>query len=147
MSINNGTFEIVIAGRELEDGDVAVMMVEAGGSENAFYYYDDGAKKVTEEVLGDALQACKVWIKESIALQRQLVASVIATHGPIEPMKWTPVLDYTPEIFGNPHGTYAEYTPVPAGIVAKKPKNLSFAEAAAINGLDNNHDNHSLILR
>ena len=30
------------------------------------------------------------------------------------------------------HGTYAEYTPVPAGIVAKKPKNLSFAEAAAI---------------
>ena len=95
----NGTFEIVIAGRELEDGDVAVMMVEAGGSENAFYYYDDGAKKVTEEVLGDALQACKVWIKESIALQRQLVASVIATHGPIEPMSWTPVLDYTSEIF------------------------------------------------
>ena len=94
-----GTFEIVIAGRELEDGDVAVMMVEAGGSENAFYYYDDGAKKVTEEVLGDALQACKVWIKESIALQRQLVASVIATHGAIEPMSWTPVLDYTPEIF------------------------------------------------
>ena len=75
------------------------MMVEAGGSENAFYYYEDGAKKVTEEVLAEALEACKVWIKESIALQRQLVASVIATHGPIEPMSWTPVLDYTPEIF------------------------------------------------
>ena len=95
----NGTFELVIAGRELDDGDVAVMMVEAGGSENAFYYYDDGAKKVTEEVLADGLEACKVWIKESIALQRQLVASVIATNGPIEPMTWTPVLDYTPEIF------------------------------------------------
>ncbi len=73
-----GTFELVIAGRELDNGDVAVMMVEAGGSENAFYYYDDGAKKVTEEVLADGLEACKVWIKESIALQRQLVASVIA---------------------------------------------------------------------
>jgi polyribonucleotide nucleotidyltransferase len=96
---DNGTFELVVAGRELDDGDVAVMMVEAGGSENAFYYYDEGAKKVTEEVLGDGLQACKVWIKESIALQRQLLASVIATHGPIEEMKWTPVLDYTPEIF------------------------------------------------
>ncbi|WP_051062830.1 polyribonucleotide nucleotidyltransferase [Ilumatobacter nonamiensis] len=95
----NGTFELVVAGRELDDGDVAVMMVEAGGSENAFYYYDDGAKKVTEEVLGDGLQACKVWIKESIALQRQLLASVIATNGPIEEMSWTPVLDYTPEIF------------------------------------------------
>ncbi len=95
----NGTFELVVAGRELDSGDVAVMMVEAGGSENAFYYYDDGAKKVTEEVLADGLEACKVWIKESIALQRQLVASVIATDGPIEQMKWTPVLDYTPEIF------------------------------------------------
>ncbi len=96
----NGTFELVVAGRELDNGDVAVMMVEAGGSENAFYYYDDGAKKVTEEVLADGLDACKVWIKESIALQRQLVASVIATDGPIEQMKWTPVLDYTPEVFG-----------------------------------------------
>ncbi len=95
----NGTFEIVIAGRELADGDVAVMMVEAGGSENAFYYYEEGAKKVTEEVLGDALQACKVWIKESIALQRELLAKVIEANGPIEEMKWTPVLDYTPEVF------------------------------------------------
>ncbi len=94
-----GTFELVVAGRELDNGDVAVMMVEAGGSENAFYYYDDGAKKVTEEVLADGLDACKVWIKESIALQRQLVASVIATDGPIQTMKFTPVLDYTPEIF------------------------------------------------
>jgi polyribonucleotide nucleotidyltransferase len=95
---DDGTFELVVAGRELDNGDVAVMMVEAGGSENAFYYYDDGAKKVTEEVLADGLEACKVWIKESIALQRQLVASVIATSGPITPMAWTPVLDYTPEI-------------------------------------------------
>jgi len=96
---DEGTFELVVAGRELDNGDVAVMMVEAGGSENAFYYYEDGAKKVTEEVLADGLEACKVWIKESIALQRQLVASVIATNGPIEPMEWTPVLDYTPEVF------------------------------------------------
>ncbi len=39
---------------------------------------------------------------------------------------------YTPEIFGNPHGSYAEYERVPAAIVARKPRNLSFVEAAAI---------------
>lgn len=39
---------------------------------------------------------------------------------------------YTPEIFGNPHGSYAEYNAVPAAIVARKPKGLSFEEAAAI---------------
>lgn len=127
----NGTFEIVIAGRELEDGDVAVMMVEAGGSENAFYYYDDGAKKVTEEVLGDALQACKVWIKESIALQRQLLASVIATNGPIEPMSWTPVLDYTPEIFDAVEAFSTEAMQPAVKISAKAERNAAVDAVAA----------------
>jgi len=60
-------------------------------------------------------------------------AGVVAKVGPgVKDLKEGDEVYYTPEIFGNPHGTYAEYTPVPAGLVAKKPKNLSFAEAAAI---------------
>ena len=94
-----GTFEIVVAGRELDNGDVAIMMVEAGGSEKSFEYYEAGAPKVNEGVIADGLEASKTWIKESIALQRQLVASVIATKGPITPLEYTPVLDYTPEVF------------------------------------------------
>lgn len=39
---------------------------------------------------------------------------------------------FTPEIFGNRWGTYAEYTVVPAAIVAPKPKGLSHVEAAAV---------------
>jgi NADPH2:quinone reductase len=39
---------------------------------------------------------------------------------------------YTPEIFGNPRGTYAELDAVPASLVARKPAGLSFEEAAAI---------------
>ncbi len=96
---HDGTFELVVAGRELDNGDVAVMMVEAGGTEKSFSYYADGAKVVDEAVLADGLEACKVWIKESIALQRQLVASVIATHGPIEQLEYTPVVDYTDDVF------------------------------------------------
>ncbi|MDX2379349.1 MAG: polyribonucleotide nucleotidyltransferase [Acidimicrobiia bacterium] len=118
-----GTFEIVIAGRELDDGDVAVMMVEAGGSENAFYYYEDGAKKVSEDVLADGLEACKVWIKESIALQRQLVASVIATHGPIEPMSWTPVLDYTPDLYAAVEAFASDKLAPVMSITAKSERN------------------------
>ena len=93
------TFEIVVAGRELDNGDVAVMMVEAGGTEKSFTYYAAGAPKVTEEVIAGGLEVCKQYIKESIKLQRQLVASVIATRGPIEPLKYTPVLDYSDELF------------------------------------------------
>ena len=95
----DGTFEIVVAGRELDNGDVAIMMVEAGGSEKSFEYYEAGAPKVNETVIADGLEASKTWIKESIALQRQLVASVIATKGPITPLSYTPVLDYTDEVF------------------------------------------------
>lgn len=39
---------------------------------------------------------------------------------------------FTPEIFGNPHGSYAEYTVAPAAIVARKPAGLSHEEAAAV---------------
>ena len=127
----NGTFEIVIAGRELDDGDIAVMMVEAGGSENAFYYYADGAKKVTEDVLADGLEACKVWIKESIALQRQLVASVIATNGPIEQMTWTPVLDYTPEVFDAVERVASDKMAPAIRISGKSERNAATDEVAA----------------
>jgi NADPH:quinone reductase len=39
---------------------------------------------------------------------------------------------YTPKLRDNPVGTYSEYNSVEASIISKKPKNLSFEEAAAI---------------
>jgi len=93
------TFELVVAGRELDNGEVAIMMVEAGGTEKSFTYYANGAPKVTEEVIAEGLEVSKKYIKESIKLQRQLVASVIATRGAIEPLKYTPVLDYSDELW------------------------------------------------
>ncbi len=49
------TFELVVAGRALLDERrrVAIMMVEAGGTEKAWQYYEAGAPKVTEEVIAD----------------------------------------------------------------------------------------------
>src|SRR5262245_61820492 len=89
------TFELVVAGRELADGDVAIMMVEAGGTEKAWQYYEDGAPKVSEEVIAAGLEASKVWIKESIALQRDLVKQA----GVREPLEYTPILDYGDDVF------------------------------------------------
>src|SRR5690348_17763706 len=48
---DKSTFEIVVAGRALDNGDVAIMMVEAGGTEAAWDLYQEGAPKVTEETL------------------------------------------------------------------------------------------------
>ena len=125
------TFELVVAGRELDNGDVAIMMVEAGGTEQSFYFYEEGAPKVDEVALAEGLDASKQWIKESIALQRQLVASVIATSGPIEQLPFTPVLDYTPEVFAAVEGCVTAEIGVAVAIAGKAERNAATDAATA----------------
>ncbi|MGA1436560.1 MAG: polyribonucleotide nucleotidyltransferase [Ilumatobacteraceae bacterium] len=125
------TFELVVAGRELDNGAVAIMMVEAGGTEQSFYFYEDGAPKVDEVALAEGLDASKQWIKESIALQRQLVASVIATSGPIEQLPFTPVLDYTPEVFAAVEGCVSAEIGVAVAIAGKAERNAATDAATA----------------
>src|SRR5256885_4635122 len=69
---DESTFELVVAGRKLDNGDVAIMMVEAGGTEKSWELYQAGAPKVTEEGIADGLQESKRWIKASVDLQLQL---------------------------------------------------------------------------
>ena len=125
------TFELVVAGRELDNGDVAVMMVEAGGTAKSFDYYADGAPKVDEDVLAGGLEACKVWIKESIALQRQLVASVIATNGPITPMEYTPSARLRRRRVRRRRAAVASDELAPAVTIAAKAERNAATDAAA----------------
>jgi polyribonucleotide nucleotidyltransferase len=124
------TFELIVAGRELDNGDVAVMMVEAGGTEKSFAFYEEGAPKVDEGVLANGLEACKVWIKESVALQRQLVASVIATHGPVVRMAFTPAVDYTPEVLAAVEGVVGADLAEAIKIAGKAERNAATDAAA-----------------
>ena len=43
------TFQLVVAGRRTDAGEIAVMMVEAGGTEKSWELYEAGAPKVTED--------------------------------------------------------------------------------------------------
>ncbi|MFI5036494.1 MAG: polyribonucleotide nucleotidyltransferase [Acidimicrobiales bacterium] len=95
-------FELVVAGRALSDSveaDVAIMMVEAGGTAGSFERYADGAPKVSEEVLADGLEASKLWIRESINLQRELVAAFVATRGPIPMLEYQVQADYQDDVY------------------------------------------------
>jgi polyribonucleotide nucleotidyltransferase len=127
----NSTFELVVAGRQLDSGDVAIMMVEAGGTAKSFEYYANGAPKVDEAALAGGLEACKVWIKESIALQRQLVASVIATRGPIVPMTYTPQLDYGDDVLAAVTPIATAPLAVAAAIAGKAERNAATDAVAA----------------
>ncbi len=92
---DESTFEMVVAGRLLDSGDVAVMMVEAGGTEKSFQYFGTGAPKVDEAVLASGLEFAKGPIKDAIALQRQLIAAA----GVKPPMEFETAVDYSDEIF------------------------------------------------
>ncbi|WP_426748599.1 zinc-dependent alcohol dehydrogenase family protein [Myxococcus faecalis] len=61
------------------------------------------------------------------------VSGVVEQVGPgVTDFKSGDEVFYTPEIFGNPHGSYAELNLVSASIVARKPASISHEEAAAI---------------
>ena len=77
------TFELIVAGRRLPDGDVAVMMVEAGGTEAAWELYQAGAPHMTEEIITEGLEEAKKWINDSITAQLELVDAWVADRGPI----------------------------------------------------------------
>ena len=92
------TFEMIVAGRQLSNGDIAVMMVEAGGTEKSFSYYAQGAPKVTEEVLASGLEASKQWIDDIIEMQKSLRRLVEEASGPIQPMEYTSTKDCSDEV-------------------------------------------------
>ncbi len=95
----DSTFELVVAGRQLESGDVAIMMVEAGGTTATWRLYQEGATKVTEEVIADGLEEAKTWIRASIDLQKQLVAALVRERGPITPIPFDVHTDYDDDLF------------------------------------------------
>ena len=101
---SESAFEMVVAGRLLDDGDVAVMMVEAGGTEATCDVYEAGAPKVDEAVLADGLEFSKQFIREVIELQKELVATV----GAPEIMAYEVTSDYTPEVFAAVEAASAE---------------------------------------
>ena len=90
----DSAFEMVVAGRINDDGDVAVMMVEAGGTAATWDVYEAGAPKVDEAVLADGLEFSKQYIREIIELQHELVALV----GAPEQMSYTVTTDYSDEV-------------------------------------------------
>lgn len=61
------------------------------------------------------------------------VSGIVDQVGPgVSTFKVGEEVYYTPELIGNPLGSYAEYNVVSASIVAAKPRNISHEQAAAV---------------
>jgi polyribonucleotide nucleotidyltransferase len=126
------TFELVVAGRALterDDTDIAIMMVEAGGTEKSWSYYEDGAPKVTEEVLAEGLEASKTWIRESILLQRQLVADYVTARGAIVPMEFATQTDYADDVWARVEAVGTDLIAKANTVTAKAERNAALDQA------------------
>ncbi len=72
--LEEATFDMVVAGRVLPDGDVAIMMVEAESTEQTWNLVKSGRTAPTEEVVGAGLEASKPFIKALCDAQVELAA-------------------------------------------------------------------------
>ncbi|HEX9625040.1 MAG TPA: polyribonucleotide nucleotidyltransferase, partial [Streptosporangiaceae bacterium] len=91
------TFDMVVAGRVLQDGDVAIMMVEAESTPRTLALIADtasGAVRPTEETVAEGLDAAKPFIKALCEAQQQ-----IAAHAAKETADYPIFADYQQDVF------------------------------------------------
>jgi polyribonucleotide nucleotidyltransferase len=91
--LERATFDMVVAGRVLEDGDVAIMMVEAESTRDTLRLVTEGATAPTEETVAEGLEAAKPFIKALCKAQSDLAA--VAAK---ETREYPVFLDYTDDV-------------------------------------------------
>ena len=92
--LEHAVFDMVVAGRVTESGDVAIMMVEAEATEQTWHLVRSGIQAPTEEVVAGGLDAAKPFIKQLCEAQQEL-ANVAA-----KPVQEFPVfLDYEDDVY------------------------------------------------
>src|SRR4051794_23679511 len=92
--LEGAVFDMVVAGRVVEGGDVAIMMVEAEATPNTITLIAGGAQAPTEEVVAQGLEAAKPFLAELCAAQQRLADSAAK-----ETAEFPVFLDYQDDAF------------------------------------------------
>ena len=107
------TFDMVVAGRMLEDGDVAIMMVEAESTPQTLKLLADaeatGAVAPDEETIAEGLEAAKPFIAALCEAQRILAqAAVEAGISPAATAEFPVFVDYEDDVFAAVSGAVSD---------------------------------------
>ncbi|MGY1978882.1 polyribonucleotide nucleotidyltransferase [Nocardia gipuzkoensis] len=70
--LEGAVFDMVVAGRVVESGDVAIMMVEAEATDKVIELIEGGAQAPTETVVAEGLEAAKPFIARLCRAQQDL---------------------------------------------------------------------------
>lgn len=92
--LEEAVFDMVVAGRVTETGDVAIMMVEAEATEQTWNLVQSGKQAPTEEVVAGGLEAAKPFIKQLCEAQVELAKQAA------KPVEEFPIfLDYQDDVY------------------------------------------------
>ena len=91
--LTESVFEIVVAGCRNEDGEIDIVMVEAGATEDGLRLVADGDIPSDEETVAGGLEESKHYISQLIDLQLEMASQV-----EIPEVEWPLAVDYTEEM-------------------------------------------------
>ena len=102
--LSHATFDMVVAGRLLDDGDVAIMMVEAESTPETLKLLADaensGAVAPDEETVAEGLEAAKPFIAALCQAQKILAAEAAeAGISPAGTAEFPVFVDYTEDVY------------------------------------------------
>jgi polyribonucleotide nucleotidyltransferase len=124
--LENAVFDMVVAGRVTDTGDVAIMMVEAEATEAAWNLIQSGTQAPSEAVVASGLDAAKPFIKQLCDAQSEL-AKIAA-----KPVQEFPIfLDYEDDVYAAVAANASDATAAALTIAGKQEREEKLDEIKA----------------
>lgn len=122
--LDESVFEMIVVGRRNDEGEIDIVMVEAGATQDGARLVADGDRPSDEEAVAQGLDAAKPYIAQLIDLQEELASQV-----EIPGFSWEPHVEYSDEIYDRVESAASSRIPAVLEIAGKADRQEAEAEA------------------
>ena len=141
--LEESVFDMVVAGSLNPKGEIDIVMVEAGATDNAFNKIDEGSAAPSENIVADGIDMSKEFISKLIEAQKELVAK-----RDVPEIDWPIIEDYSEELksqISEAFGSDIETAMAITDRAERSEKQSELQEQAVENFLDEEDDNTKAI--
>ena len=141
--LEESVFDMVVAGSLNPKGEIDIVMVEAGATDNAFNKIDEGSAAPSENIVADGIDMSKEFIAKLIEAQKELVAK-----RDVPEIDWPIIEDYSEELksqISEAFGSDIEAAMVITDRAERSEKQSELQELAVEKFLDEEDDNTKAI--
>ena len=141
--LEDSVFDMVVAGSLNPKGEIDIVMVEAGATDNAFAKIDEGSAAPSENIVADGIDMSKEFISKLIEAQKELVAK-----RDVPEIDWPIIEDYSEELksqIGEAFGSDIEAAMALTDRSERSEKQSELEEQAVEKFLDEEDDNTKAI--